>query len=399
MRFDDRLQTATAMQSPNDGAESARWMHLVDLLAQPRSLSQDQRKSVLDEAQRLTAVISLPQRLSAALAVAIRVNSADLVELFANDIPRVAAPILLGAHLTDREWQALIPRLSPTSRALLRERRNLPISVSKALAAFGRSDFALADNRDVGLRQDRHVSRPHNEPQSGVSRISDLVAKIETWRSQRVGASIDTDEPRQRPAIDLIDHFQFETDEVGRIVWAYGAAQVSVIGISLADLADPICHGVDGQTAGAFAKRADINQGRLLLPDDTQLGGLWHVEARPLFAADTGKFRGYAGVAQRHCGDVAVTYPGSSQPEIMRQVVHELRSPLNAICGFAEMIAHQVAGPVPQEYRTRAASIVAEGGQMLALIESLDAAAQNTGSVHRHNPGQPNVPPLERASA
>ncbi len=399
MRFDDRLQTATATRSPGDRADATRWMHLVDLLAQSRSLSQDQRTSALDEAQRLAATVSLPQRLSTALAVANRVNSADVVELFANESPRVAAPILLGAHLTDREWQALIPRLSPTSRALLRERRDLPTSVGSALAAFGRSDFALADNRDAGLRQDRHFSRPHNEPQSGVSRISDLVAKIETWRSQRDGAPIETDEAGQRHSIDQADRFQFETDEVGRVVWAYGAAQVSVIGISLADLADPICHGVDGQTAGAFAKRADIHHGRMLLPDDTHLGGLWHIEARPLFAADTGNFRGYAGVAQRHSGEISVNSPASSQPEIMRQVVHELRSPLNAICGFAEMIAHQVAGPVAQEYRTRATSIVAEGGQMLALIESLDAAAQNAGSFHRHHPGQPNVPPPERASA
>ena len=399
MRFDDRLQTASAMRSPSDKAESARWMHLVDLLAQPRSLSQDQRKSVLNEAQRLAAMVSLPQRQSAALAVANRVTSADLVELFANETPRVAAPILLGAILTDREWLALIPRISPTSRALLRERRDLPIPASNALAAFGRSDFALSDNRDAVLRQDRHFSRPQSEQQSGVSRISDLVAKIETWRSQRSDLQTDAVEGGQRHSIDWVDHFQFETDEIGRIVWAYGAPQVSVIGISLADLADPICHGVDGQTAGAFAKRADIRQGRMLLPEDTQLGGLWHIKAQPLFAADSGKFRGYAGIAQRHSGEVSVNDPASSQSEIMRQVVHELRSPLNAICGFAEMIAYQVAGPVTQEYRAHATSIVTEGGQMLALIESLDAAAKDASDSHRRNLGQQNAPFPEHASA
>lgn len=390
MRFDDRLQTATAIVA-RDGAEAARWIQLVDLLAQPLVLTDAARVQAFSEARRLSPAVSDAKKRSAAMAVAARVSNADLVELFASEPPRIAAPVLLGAKLPDDAWVALIPRLSPPSRALLRERRDLPSAANDALLAFGRSDFALSDGRQT-------LDAVDIQP-AGVSRISDLVARIESWRIKRESPIADGMAAGQLSEPVAVEKFRFEADDSGTIIWVSGAPSPSVTGISLAELADPVCPGVDGQTAGAFAKRADISNGRMMLPAGMAMEGLWRIDARPLFNSDSGKFCGYAGLARRSAGQQQSQAATAPSPEVLRQIVHELRSPLNAICGFAELIEYQIAGPAGQGYRARASAIVSEAGHMLMLIERLDETARS--SLVDAKLGEsllPNKPP-ERASA
>ncbi len=389
MRFDDRLHTASVMEDRDVAAAAPRWIHLVDILAQSHGLSGELRERALIEARRIAPAIPDSIKRSAALAIAARITSVDLVALFAAETPRIAAPVLLNAMLSDREWQLLIPRLAPPIRALLRERRNLPQRAIDGLAAFGPSDFTLADDRDPIVRSAEitptgHFGEVATGAEPGVSQISDLVAKIETWRSRKDLPKMAIAEPVRSLTIAAIDKFQFETNDLGVIDWISGAPRAIVIGISLATLADPVCPGVDGQTAGAFAKRADIRDGRMMLATGTSLSGLWRVEARPLFAPDTGKFAGYVGVSRRATGAVgAVADDTPCRSELLRQVIHELRSPLNAVGGFAELIEHQIAGPVGQSYRARAASIVGESRRMLSVIETLDDAAK-AAAINTH---------------
>ncbi|AXU19318.1 hypothetical protein C7W88_10180 [Novosphingobium sp. THN1] len=56
----------------------------------------------------------------------------------------------------------------------------------------------------------------------------------------------------------------------------------------------------------------------------------------------------------------------------LRQLLHELRTPINAIQGFAEMIQSQVFGTAPHQYRAMAASIAADAAQMLAGFEEIE---------------------------
>ncbi|WP_423143062.1 histidine kinase dimerization/phospho-acceptor domain-containing protein [Parablastomonas sp. CN1-191] len=56
----------------------------------------------------------------------------------------------------------------------------------------------------------------------------------------------------------------------------------------------------------------------------------------------------------------------------MRQLLHELRTPVNAIQGFAEIIQQQLFGPTPHEYRALAAAIAVDAARMLAAFEELD---------------------------
>jgi hypothetical protein len=57
-------------------------------------------------------------------------------------------------------------------------------------------------------------------------------------------------------------------------------------------------------------------------------------------------------------------------------VLHELRTPVNAIQGFAEIIQQQLFGPTPHEYRALAAVIAADSARMLAGFEELERFAR-----------------------
>jgi signal transduction histidine kinase len=60
----------------------------------------------------------------------------------------------------------------------------------------------------------------------------------------------------------------------------------------------------------------------------------------------------------------------------MRQLLHELKTPVNAIQGFAEVIQQQLFGPTPHEYRALAATIAGDAARMLAGFEELDRLAR-----------------------
>jgi hypothetical protein len=71
-----------------------------------------------------------------------------------------------------------------------------------------------------------------------------------------------------------------------------------------------------------------------------------------------------------------------SEGDRLRQLLHELRTPVNAIQGFAEIIQQQLFGPAPHEYRALAAVIAADSARMLAGFEELDRYAKlDSGAI------------------
>ena len=50
-----------------------------------------------------------------------------------------------------------------------------------------------------------------------------------------------------------------------------------------------------------------------------------------------------------------------ADPDSLRELVHEIKTPLNAIIGFAEIIDGQYLGPADRRYRERAGEIVGAG--------------------------------------
>ncbi len=68
--------------------------------------------------------------------------------------------------------------------------------------------------------------------------------------------------------------------------------------------------------------------------------------------------------------------PAPDAGDSIRQLIHELRSPLNAISGFAQIISGQMFGPVSQSYRTMAETIIADAAAVQTIIDDLETAAR-----------------------
>ena len=63
-------------------------------------------------------------------------------------------------------------------------------------------------------------------------------------------------------------------------------------------------------------------------------------------------------------------------PDSLRELAHEIKTPLNTIIGFAEIISGQYLGPADRPYRDRAQDIVAQARLLLTAIDDLDFAAR-----------------------
>jgi signal transduction histidine kinase len=223
---------------------------------------------------------------------------------------------------------------------------------------------------------------PPAEAASGVFQIAELVARIDAYQRQREESPI---EPLEiQPELFEFDQtharsFRFETDATGVVRWIDGAARAPLIGLSLDLAATPGGSRVDGVAAGAFRRRAGFANARLVVDGNSDAAGQWRITGIPVFDRETGRFTGYRGTARRPRADEsAEPVRGGRNPasDALRQLVHELRTPTNAIAGFAEMIESQMLGPVPQAYRAHAANIRSQAGDLLVAIDDIDMAAR-----------------------
>ena len=360
VRYDSMLATALALDADDVAGKTAQWRQLVDLIVQARGeLSETVRVAVLDRIAALRALVPVEQRRLAATQLSTRAGARDAVALFGIDEPAVAAPVLSRAEIDGEAWQTLIPQLPPASRALLRNRRDLPDAATRALASYGLSDFALPAT-------DGQVADAGNQ-------IRELVARIEAFRQSGSDAIA-------QPLL-VAEDFGFETSADGLIDWVVGAPREALIGLSISEIADAGGYGVDGQAAGAFRRRAPFRDARLAVAGAGPAGGDWLISATPVFNPRNGRFAGYHGTARRPrvdevAGPVA-NFAGTTMPvDSLRQLIHELRTPLNAILGFAAMIDGQLLGPAAQVYREQAKAIVADGERLLEMVDDLDQAAR-----------------------
>ncbi len=368
VRFDDRLSTILKYPAQDVAAKSAIWVQMVDLLAQEHgAISRESREQAFELLEQWRPEIPERRRLAASVAVAGRTIDASLVAFLSQDTAQVAAPILVRAKLSGPDWQAIIAKMPSASRALLRERRDLPQEASSALSAFGTSDFALP-TAESGILELGGMEQPSAIP------IGELVKRIEAFKEKRTASRPGAFEQSQK-----LSSFAFECDADGLINWVEGAPRGALIGTSVAQMADPGGFGVDGRASGAFRKRDSIRDACLAVPGHGDAAGDWLISAEPYFDAQNGRFCGYRGVARRRkpdSGQISNPFGSGMSSESIRQLVHELRTPLNAIRGFAEMIEGQFLGSVDMAYRKRAESIVEESGRLLRVFEDLDVSAR-----------------------
>jgi two-component system OmpR family sensor kinase len=78
----------------------------------------------------------------------------------------------------------------------------------------------------------------------------------------------------------------------------------------------------------------------------------------------------------RRPAPLAVRAPSANSGDRMRQLLHELRTPVGAIQGFAELIQQQLYGPAPNEYRALAAAVAVDAARLLAGFDEIDRLAR-----------------------
>jgi signal transduction histidine kinase len=408
LRFDDSLDTVLAADTATPfGAQSA-WRQLTDLIGRRRAAPGEEAIARL---RAIRGQIPPPVRAASARSLAFANPPASLVQVFAEDDPGIAAPVLAVARLSELEWRAMIPDLPPASRALLRHRRDLPPGVRRALESYGASDFALPlpdgyeDVFDLpelsviaepSLAAEPRRAAAANDPASpfdgtGPFPIAELVARLDAY--QRDHGDLD------RPPLPLVseapvDHFCFETDATGTIRWVDGAPREPLIGVLLGAGSAQ----VDGVVTGAFRRRTSFADARMVIGGSSTAAGQWQLSATPGFDPASGRFTGYRGVARRPRVDERAEPIRAPRPaaEALRALVHELRTPTNAISGFAEMIEAQVLGPAPDIYRDRAATIRSNTRDLLDAIEDVDTAARLEQNALDLRPGTVEVASLLR---
>lgn len=419
LRFDDTLDTVLAADLATPLGRQSAYRQLVDLIGR-RRIAPEPR--AIETLARIAPEVPTSHRSAAARGLAFADPPFALVRLFAADELSVAAPVLRTARLDSAEWCALLADLSPPARAILRHRRDLAGEVERALESFGPADFVLSDDRPVAVTAEdaaappepveaaaappvrpvpatpagfaslgsvalglpvvaeavrrSEAAPPRSSPEpvpDGPFRIADVVARIDAFRESRERGRPHANDAALAPATRI----RFETDGEGVIRWADGPGRVALVGVSLRLSGGGMAR-LDRTAAGAFQQRAAFRDAHLRIEGDSAAAGAWLMSAIPAFDPASGRFIGYRGTIRRpHPGETAAPAPAAAPaPDALRQLVHELRTPTNAIIGFSEMIALEMLGPAADAYRDRARAIHRHARDLLGAIDDLDLAAR-----------------------
>jgi signal transduction histidine kinase len=351
------------MQPVEDAHDrTVRWRQLVDLLSRPHD---EIDPALLDAA--LTMVRSgfraVPKAVRAATARSIAGRAAEprVIAIFAADKLDVAAPLLAAAPLDEDGWATVLA------------------AASKEVAAFVRSIRGEAAPEKPATKEEAPL-QPEPEPEEAAPSIGEIAARIERLKSRRGGDAVGADagamppEPRPGRAVGP-NLFRWECDASGQIGWVDGAPRGALIGRTL-----PAEEGAPRELVRAFTDRLPFDDTLVRLPTPA-LEGEWRLSGIPAFSPSDGRFLGFRGIARREGVEAepeTAEAPARAvaDAEALRETIHEIKTPLNAIIGFAEIIDGQYLGPAHRNYRHRAAEIVGQARTLLAAIEDLDFGAR-----------------------
>ena len=343
---------AQPASSPHDRA--VRWRQLVELAARaPADGDRELLASALATIREDSSKVDERVRVAASLAIAWLPLPVELVGVLASDSLTVAAPVLSSARLTASEW------------------RSVGAGASTECAQF------------IATLRSEHAPTPHAhaEPAAPIPSIGEVVARIDRLRHSRDGGRT---APGTLPEdVSGARLFRWECDEAGEIRWVEGIPRGALVGQTIAH--GGIGTGVDRTVERAFRSRAPFSDGMLELPTDAAIGGSWKISGMPAFEPSTGRFAGYRGVGERPSALAKHSAAPATDPDSLRELAHEIKTPLNAIIGFAEIITGEYLGPAGSRYRERATEIVGQARLLLGAIDDLDFAAKIHSSNGSHH--------------
>lgn len=373
-------------------------------------------------------------------------TNARLFSLLAEAEPEVATAAIASARLSETDWLSLIPRLPVRARGILRHRRDLSPQVEALLERLGIRDRGLPPAQGPQVLPDEQVAPPAPSSEAEIEElvlsemlgplpnasdggstaelgesltpptslaewarmkaatahmpaserseagIGAIVRRIEEFRKAREMQGTVQDTATDSPRLPLGDGeaaphrgpstIDFTTDAEGRVNWADGPHASAVIGFRLDE--HQSASATASSIASALRHRQPLSGARITLTGAPAISGEWQVDALARFDPVGGRFAGYCGRMRRPAKVSALgnEQANSGEADRMRQVLHELRTPANAIQVAAEIIQQQVFGPAPHEYRALAASIASDCAHILAGFEELDRLVKlETGAL------------------
>ncbi|SFF82372.1 hypothetical protein SAMN05518801_10210 [Novosphingobium sp. CF614] len=438
MHFDDRLETVLRLPDSGDGLARIQYRQLIDILGRlPGDVHSEAVDAGLARIEALSARIPVADRARLLRQPLQPLTNPRLLCLLAQAEPDVASAAIGAARLGDAEWLALIPELPVRARGILRHRRDLSAPVETLLERLGIRDRALppiaepcgeaatgsgpaisADQEYISgdvlelldfvddpppptslsewaqaraAKEHAALAAASAAPVSASSAdagIGAIVRRIEEFRKAREAKGVPepgTDAPRlplgDTAPVRLAVAVDFATDPEGRITWADGPCAPAVFGLNLTVTGE---EGIGDHALGtAIRHRLPLRAARLRVFGAPAVSGEWQVDAVPQFDPMGGRFIGYCGRMRRSTA-APLDLPASTSGEAdrMREILHELRTPANAIQVAAEIIQQQLYGPAPHEYRALAAAIAGDCAHILAGFEELDRLVKlETGAL------------------
>jgi len=432
MHFDDRLATVLRLPSSGDALARIQYRQLIDILGRlPGDARSEAIEAGFSRVTELAGVIPSADRARLVRQPLQPLTNPRLLALFAEAEPEVAMAAIGTARLDEAGWLDLVPALPVRARGILRHRRDLGTEVEALLDRLGIRDRALPPAEtatesaeplelvDEAAFPDSEVlpaepspftafeqavtrsatSAPlSNESEAGIGAI---VRRIEEFRKARESQTATSGSATRLPSADspapALAAIDFSTDAEGRICWADGVHASALIGLNLPALDPALGEPLDPAAplspsppissplasaalhipglALSMRHRQPLRDARIEVIGAPAVSGTWQVDAVPHFDPASGRFTGYAGRLRRPGRIAAVDTAPEAEPseaDRMRQVLHELRTPANAIQVAAEIIQQQLYGPAPHEYRALAAAIAGDCAHILAGFEELD---------------------------